>query len=59
MHADLAQAAVLVGMPGPVETLLVAGVMLISGFFSLIGIAATAEINQTIMAIYERDTPVR
>ncbi len=59
MHTDIAQAAVLVGTPGTVQTLVVAGTMTLAGLYALVGLVVTEEINLVIQAVYESDSPVR
>jgi hypothetical protein len=59
MQTGIAIAALITGLPGPLTTLFIGGVMLLAGLYFLVGLAVTAEINKTISVIHQRDTPAR
>ena len=59
MQTDLAYAAILGATSGPLATVLIGGAMLLAGLYLLVGVAVTAEINDTISAIHHKDSPAR
>ena len=59
MHAELALASIAGTAPGPVLMVLGLGAMVLAGLYSLVGLAVTAEINTTLKAIHQSDTPAR
>ena len=59
MQTDIAMAALLGSAPGPLATVVIGGAMIVAGLYLLVGVAVTSEINKTISAIHQRDTPAR
>ena len=59
MQTEITLASLLGSAPGPLATAVIGGAMLLAGLYFLVGLAVTAEINQTISVIHQRDTPAR
>lgn len=59
MEIDAATASLLGGMIGPFLACVLVGVPVLVGLFCLVGAAVLADLNQTIRAVHQRDTPAR
>lgn len=59
MQTDIALATLLQTDPGALAATIVGGVAVLAALYMLVGLAVTLEINRTISAIHQKDTPAR